>query len=77
MISAQYSTDGFARYANDALSKANNCSLVTEAEFGKSYAKPRFDSGSESRVYLMSTKEIEECDELLVCYGDSYWQETD
>jgi hypothetical protein len=72
VVSAMYSTDGFGRYANDAKGRRNNCWLMTEAKYGSQHARPRF-RGSGSRVCVVSKREIEEGEELLVSYGSSYW----
>jgi hypothetical protein len=77
VLSARYSTDGFARYANDARSsRDNNCLLMTEARWVKECAvessHPTIE-GSGDRVCLVAKTDIEAGSELFVDYGREYW----
>jgi hypothetical protein len=75
VLSARYSSDGFARYANDGRSKAvNNCLLLTEATFARVHAKSRFRRRERGAVCLVAKRNIEAGAELLVSYGKQYWE---
>jgi hypothetical protein len=75
VLSAPWSTDGFARYSNDAQSTdGNNCLLMTEAKWGREWARPRF-RGSGARVGLIAGRAIQAEEELCVSYGDEYWRQ--
>jgi hypothetical protein len=75
VLSASWSTDGFARYANNAQSTyGNNCLLMTEAQRGREWAQPRF-RGSGVRVGLIAGRAIEAEAELCVSYGNNYWRQ--
>ena len=70
-------TSCFARYANDMRVEAvNNCWLITQAEYGKHYARPRYQHGSETRVLLITKRVVQPGEELCCTYGnDAYWHD--
>jgi hypothetical protein len=73
VISALHTTDGFARFANDAKSNTrNNCLLVTEAKWGREWSQPRF-KGSGSKVGVVARCVIQAEAELYVDYGSMFW----
>ena len=75
VLSARYSTDGFARYANDGRSSAvNNCLLLTEATFARVHAPPGFRRMGRGAVCLVAKRRIEAGAELFVSYGGDYWK---
>jgi hypothetical protein len=73
VLSARNSTDGFARYANDARSSGEtNCVLVDEAECLRKHAEGDHSEGE--RVCLVAKTSIQTGSELFVSYGREYWK---
>ena len=76
VIDSTRSTTCFARFANDArgTTAKNNCWLVSDRQFGLNWAQPRYTNGSGGRVWLMTTRAVQQHEELLVEYGAGYWR---
>ena len=74
VLSARYSTDGFARFANDARSApGNNCQLMTEATFFREHGSAAARRARAEGVCLVAKGHIEAGSELFVSYGREYW----
>ena len=83
ILTSYVSTDCFARYACDADGPSrlpgveNNCMLMTDAQFGREHATPRY-RGRGDLVFLVTTGEIAAREELFCDYAggrasDTYW----
>lgn len=74
IINASRPTDCFTRFLNDGRSEAkNNCQFITEKDYGSLLCKPRYKTGSKEVIVVMTSREIEPNEELLVPYGLGYW----
>ena len=75
VLSARYSSDGFGRYTNDGRSNAvNNCLLLTEATYVRVHVRRGFQRRGRGAICLVTKRDVEAGEELLVSYGRQYWE---
>ena len=75
VIDSIRSTDCYARFANQGTRRTTNAWLMSERKFGRERARPRFQNGSGSVVFLVSKKVIPAGSEILTDYGHGYWRD--
>jgi hypothetical protein len=83
VLDSIYSTDCYARFANDALGPAgryttrfrNNCNLVDDYDYWSRWAPRgrRHHNGDPLKIWLMTIAPVRGGDELFTAYSRSYW----